>query len=217
MAKEPEPKVEPQPTPQPDPVPPTIPENMIPQSRMNEVVGERNTLREELAAAKTKLEENATAQKLAEDKKLETQGEFEELYKTEKSGSESLTEELKRYEEQDKKRWELLLDSIPEEKRKFFPEGESKEQVNANIAKYDEWVAAGFLDSTSIPSIDPRGNSKSENIVKGEFGGYKTRVEWAENDPVAYGKYMDEKQTGNLSGSMGFTKITSKLEDSLPG
>ena len=170
-------------------------ENTVPQARLNEVVGERNILRDELATAKTKLEENATAQKLAEDKKLETQGEFEKLADSRKTENELITKELESLRSEQKARWELIKKEIPKDKLSVFAEGESNEVITANLMDYQKYVALGLFEATTIPSIDIRGNPSNTTTDKAKIyfndKSYNSEKEFMAASPNDYGKWVE--------------------------
>lgn len=194
MAKEPVATPEPQPSSTPEPVTEPIKpiENTVPQSRLNEVIGERNSVRDELEKLKNDQQEKADAAK-------KEKGEFKELYTGEKEITENLNAELKQYEADDRSRWESIVETIPEDKQKFFPKGESKEQIRANLTKYQEWTEAGVFKSSTIPSTNTNPPTQS-HIPTGKIGPdsqgryFDTEADFLKTSSDDYGKWLTSQK-----------------------
>ena len=207
MAKtEPEVTPESQPSSTPEPVTEPIKpiENTVPQSRLNEVIGERNSVREELEKLKTD-------QKKADEDELTKQEEFEKLATQRGSELGVLKGELETFRADNKARWEAIKKEIPDDKISFFAEGESNDSISSNLRKFDEYVSLGVFEKPNTPGVDGRPPIKSDTSKDGDFGGFKTRVEFAEKDPEGYGKWKKSKEQG-LSGKMGEHTIYTNVE-----
>jgi len=200
----PEVTTEPQPSLTPEPVaePIKLNENTVPQSRLNEVIAERNTSRLEL-------EKLQIAQKKAEEEELTKQGEFKELATQRETELGVLNSELEAFRQENKIRWEAVKANIPEDKIKHFAEGDSNESVRDNLRKFDEYVDLGVFDKLIIPGVDGRAPIKTE-APEGDFGGYKTRVEFVEKDPDGYRKWKKLQET-TLNKNIGTHTIISEM------
>ncbi len=195
--QKPEVTPEPQPpsTPEPEPTPKNVEPNPVPYP----VFRDKN---EEVKRLKTKLEKMELDQKEREAERKVKQGEFQELYTGEKEITENLNAELKQYEADDKARWESIAGTIPEDKQKFFPEGETKEQFRANLTKYQEWTEAGVFKGSTIPSTNTSPPTQS-HIVTGKIGPdsqgryFDTEADFLKTSSDDYGKWLTSKQNLN--------------------
>ena len=162
--------------------------------------------------AETELEQMKESQKKAEEDELAKKCEFKQIAEQRESELGVLKGELETFRADNKARWEAIKKEIPDDKISFFADGDSNESISANLRKFDEYVALGVFEKPNTPSVDGRPPIKSDTSKDGDFGGFKTRIEFAESDPAGYNKWLKEKQTG-LSGIMGFTKVITKTED----
>ena len=171
-------------------------ENAIPQSRFKEVNDQKKEALDRAVEAETKLAEMEEAQTKAEEDRKVKQGEFETLYTEQKDTNAEQSKELARYEELEKQRWQLIADSIPEEKKKFFPDGDDKETIRANLSKFQEWTDAGiFTGLDSTPNPDMRGpvpaHMKSGKVGPDEKGRYyPSELEFSRANPGGFDTYL---------------------------
>ena len=168
------------------------------------MIGERNTVREELEKLKND-------QKKADEDELAEQGEFKQIAEQRESELGVLKGELETFRADNKARWEAIKKEIPDDRISFFAEGDSNESISANLRKFDEYVALGVFEKPNAPSVDGRPPIKSDTSKDGDFGGFKTRVEFAEKDSEGYGKWKKSKEQG-LSGKMGDHTIYTNVE-----
>lgn len=102
-------------------------DNTVPYSRLKEVVGERNTAREELAGLQTRLAELEKADKDRQDGDALKRGEHETVIEKQKADIEALTAKVgdlepkaKRAEEWIEAQKLILLEKLPEDQREVY-------------------------------------------------------------------------------------------------
>lgn len=119
---------------QPEPVTPTSDETektgerskYIPRDRFDEVLGERNDLKRRLDA----LEE---AEQERQQKKLEDEGNYQEIIETLKPEAErakQLQEQLDMYEQRDQQELETELEALDDDLKELVPDGSPSQQLS---------------------------------------------------------------------------------------
>ena len=150
-------------------------ENMIPQSRFNEVNAQKNQLAEKLANIEQAQEQQRKAdlEKQGEYKTLlEEQGRELEKYKVDSNG---------RNEYKTKKR-ASIMETITNDDDKLIAE-------DLSLAKLETFASRVTQTNTvSTPNNRPANSSKGT----GEFGGYSSWTEFAQNDPVGADKALNK-------------------------
>lgn len=124
------------------------PENMIPQSRFNQVNSELNNLKKQLADLQK-------AKQDSEQSALAEQGKYKELYEATLKDLEPLrsaSDEAKRYRERLEADNQARIALIPEEKRRLIPEYDDP-------VKMGQWLTANAAEWSSpskptAPSLD---------------------------------------------------------------
>ena len=128
------------------------------QEDFDRIWAENKTHQRKASEARDKAEKLQTKLDLEETEEKKKRGEFEALYGTEKENHEALKLVVARYRETDVKKWEALKAKLTPEVSKSFQDGDTPEIISANIAKYDEWVALGFIkDGAKAGSGSPAG------------------------------------------------------------
>ena len=146
--------------------------------RFNEVIGQRNQAREELAKIQTE-------EKVKEDKLLQEKGEFLTVLAKRDARIDTLTIENEAFKKRELEESDRLDDKIPEDQRVF-----TKGMTNAVKAQYIEQLQS----SANAGKTD---SSRAGTTAKGEFNGYSSYAEWAQKDPKGY------EQANGIVGNAG--------------
>ncbi len=151
------------------------------QEAFNRIFAENKTHQRKASEAREKAEK---LQKKLEDEETEEKrkrGEFEKLYGEEKVKREALEAVVAKYQAVDAGKWAGLKAKLTPEHSKSFQDGDTPEIIASNIAKFDEWVANGFIKA------DGKGGGG------GPAGGHED-VTWEKlvADPILMDKFQRE-------------------------
>ena len=127
-------------------------ENKVPQERFNEVIAEKNQLKEQLADMQAKLNEFTEAQKTAEQKKLAEAGEYKQVIEQLKSELETVKPLAEEYTSYQQTKKEQLVSKLPENMRKFTGK--------LSLAELEEFVAASVTDAGAGAGAEPPKGSR---------------------------------------------------------
>ena len=148
--------------------------NHIPQARLDEVVAQRNTLRNEMNEIKQKLETD-------HKKELERQGEYKTLLEEQKA-------ELDKYKA-DSTAW----NDYKTNKRVSIMERITNDEEIKIAKKLPLSELELFANRVTQTNTVGTPNQRPANSTKGtgDFGGYSSYQEWATKDPEGYKKAND--------------------------
>ena len=154
--------------------------------RFKEVIGQRNEVRDENATLKQQLEKYQADEKAKEEKLLQEKGEFQTILDRKDAELEKATKKGAMWDDYETARRKTLTEGLPEAKQKFavsmplqdLEEFSSLESISANAGKTD--------------------SSRAGATAKGDFGGYSTTAEWAQNDPAGFTKHLERNVEGYI-------------------
>ena len=163
-----------------------VKKDTIPQSRFNEVIGERNQERESNAKLQQQLDKYQADEKAKEEKLLQEKGEFQTILDRKDAELDKAIKKGAMWDDYETARRKTLTESLPEAKQKFavsmplqdLEEFHSLESISANAGKTD--------------------SSRAGTTAKGEFGGYSNTAEWAQKDPGGFTKHLEENVEGYI-------------------
>ena len=151
--------------------------NDVPYDRFQEVNAQKKDYMKQVESMQTKLNEIEASNAQAREEKMKKNEEYETLLTEKNAEIEKLTEVSNQWNTYQETKRTSLMEQLPDE-QKEFGEGMSLE-------KLDKFV------STNVQSVNPNAgktNSQRQGVTPngGEFGGYSSMGEWAENDPISY-------------------------------
>tara|TARA_R100000773_G_scaffold14845_1_gene13561 strand:+ start:5266 stop:5847 length:582 start_codon:yes stop_codon:yes gene_type:complete len=161
-------------------------ENMIPQSRFNEVNAQKNKLAEKLANIE-KERESERAEQLAK------QGEYKTMYEEQLKKYDSLNEQANSWKansdawgEYKTNKRASIMERITNDDDKAIAEGLSLNKL--------EMFANRVTQTNTVNTPNQRPANKSKGA--GEFGGYNSITEFAQKDPAGCDKYLNDNVNG---------------------
>ena len=157
----------------------------VPYSRFSEVVSERNTMKDEMKKLQDQLSSIDADRKVAREEKLKKNEEYETLVAEKNTEIEKLTGTANKWTEYEATRREVLTGKLPETRQKFAS--------SMNLSDLEEFVSLEVTNQ-SAGKTNP---SRAGVSPTGEFGGYSSSIEWANNDPTGY-----QKATDNLTNNI---------------
>ena len=160
-----------------------VKKDTIPQSRFNEVIGERNQERESNAKLQQQLDKYQADEKAKEEKLLQEKGEFQTILDRKDADLEKAIKKGEMWDNYETARRKTLTEGLPEEKQKFA--------VSMPLQDLEEFST---LESTTNANAGKTDSSRAGTTAKGEFGGYDSKMEWVTKDPEGYEKA--KKNTG---------------------
>ena len=159
----------------------------VPDSRFEEVVAQKNKLKNEANEYKTKLEKFQSDQEAARKKDLEKQGEYKTLLDEANAEIKRLSKVDKEYSEYKTNKRASIMETITNDDDKLIAEDLSL----AKLEKFANRVTQ--TNAVGTPNQRPANSTKGT----GEFGGYSSYQEWAEKDPD---DYVKNNQTNSAKG-----------------
>ena len=155
--------------------------NTIPQARLDEVVAQRNTLRNEMNEIKQKLETD-------HKKELERQGEYKTLLEEQSKELDKYKADSIAWNDYQTNKRASIMETITNDDDKLIAE-------DLSLAKLEK-----FANRVTQTNTVGTPNQRTANSTKGtgEFGGFSSYVEWAEKDPEGY------KKANTTQTSQGF-------------
>ena len=159
----------------------------VPDSRFEEVVAQKNKLKNEANEYKTKLEKFQSDQEAARKKDLEKQGEYKTLLDEANAEIKRLSKVDKEYSEYKTNKRASIMETIVNDEDKAIAEGLSLDKLEMFAKRVTQTNTLG------TPNQRPANSTKGT----GEFGGYSSYQEWAEKDPD---DYVKNNQTNSAKG-----------------
>jgi len=147
--------------------------NPIPQWRFNEVNTERNELRK-------KIETMEAAQEDAKKKKMEKDGEYKQLLDDEIELRKKYENDSKQWEEYRENRRNSLMDKLSDDDK----------LIAKKISDLDGLEA--FVDRIAKKGPAPT-DGRAPGANAGQYGGYKSRAEFAMNEPQKYEEWKTKQ------------------------
>tara|TARA_R100000655_G_scaffold47261_1_gene84339 strand:- start:1042 stop:1608 length:567 start_codon:yes stop_codon:yes gene_type:complete len=154
-------------------------ENMIPQSRVNEITAKFHKANDELQ----QLKESQEAQR---KKELEKQGEYKTLLEEQGKELDKYKADSNAWNEYKANKRESIMGTITNDEDKQIAKDLSLEKLEMFANRVTQTNTIG------TPNQRPANSAKGT----GEFGGYSSMEEWAIKDP----KGCDEHLTNNVQG-----------------
>ena len=160
--------------------------DMIPKSRLDEVIGQRNDANTRIEKLEATVNEfTAKGEKQREDK-LKANEQHEVLITELKQKLETVTEKADHWKTYQEDRRATLTDKLPENRREFT-EG-------MDLTKLEK-----FVDSEVQAVNANKTNSARQGVnPAGEFGGYADVQEWAQKDPIGFQKHLEQNVQGYI-------------------
>ena len=160
--------------------------NDVPYTRFQEVNGQKNQFKSENESLKDQLAKLKAGQEEARQEALKKNSEFETLYNETDAMSKKLQEQNKALQSDLGAFRQGLVEQLPEERR-VFTEG-------MNMATLQKFVQEEQI-TANAGKTDP---SRAGTTVKGEFGGYDSKMDWVTKDPEGYEKSKNTQQGGKF-------------------
>tara|TARA_R100001594_G_scaffold58495_1_gene92546 strand:+ start:691 stop:1272 length:582 start_codon:yes stop_codon:yes gene_type:complete len=140
--------------------------NTIPQARLDEVVAQRNSLRDEMNEIKQKLEADRK-------KELEKQGEYKTLLEEQGKELEKYKADSNAWNDYKTNKRASIMETITNDDDKLIAE-------DLSLAKLEKFANRVTQTNTvGTPNQRPANSTKGT----GEFGGYSSWAEYAQKDP----------------------------------
>ena len=149
-------------------------ENMIPQSRFNEVNAQKNQLAEKLA----KIEQAQEQQRKAD---LEKQGEYKTLLDEQGKELEKYKADSAAWNEYKTNKRASIMETITNDDDKLI----AKDLSLGNLEKFANRVTQ--TNTVGTPNQRPANSTKGT----GDFGGYSSWAEFAQKDPIGADKALN--------------------------
>ena len=155
--------------------------NNIPQSRVSEIVAQKNKYKDGMESLQKKVDAMELSQDESRKKALEKQGEYKTLLDEANTTIEGLSKDSIQWTEYKANKRATIMEGLSDDKDKAIAEGLSLDKLEL----YAERIGSGSALPTSNarPTNDKRG--------AGEFGGYSSWQEFAIKDPAAAEKALN--------------------------
>ena len=155
--------------------------NTIPQARLDEVVAQRNTLRNEMNEIKQKLETD-------HKKELERQGEYKTLLEEQSKELDKYKADSIAWNDYQTNKRASIMETITNDDDKLIAE-------DLSLAKLEKFANRVTQTNTvGTPNQRPANSTKGT----GEFGGYASTTEWAQKDPDGFTKHLENNVDGYI-------------------
>ena len=163
--------------------------NTIPQARLDEVIAQRNSLRNEMDEIKQKQEADRK-------KELEKQGEYKTLLEEQGKELEKYKADSTAWNDYKTNKRASLMESITNDDDKLIAE-------DLSLAKLEKFVGrVSQTNTVGTPNQRPANSTKGT----GEYGGFDSAMEWVEKDPEGYEKAKAQKDGGKFGNIFTPTK-----------
>ena len=176
-------------TPTPEPVVNPVPDpptetGGIPKARLDEVIGERNDLRNSVSAMQTQLDEFKTAQEEADKAKRIKAGEAETMVAELEAKLGTYKTQAEGFQKAQAERLDTLRNKLPEDKRD----------------KYAHVTDLGLMESLVDDLTITGGGAPPDRsaVPKEDFGGYGSFTEWANKDMKSFSAYMAKENEQSI-------------------
>jgi len=156
-------------------------ENMVPQSRVNELTAKNHKLQADL-------DKYLSNQESDRKKKLEEQGELKTLLDEQSKDLEKYKTKADEYDVYKTNKKADLMEQLSDDDKLF---GE-----DMKLAKLEKFVASrvGQTNTVGTPNQRPANSTKGT----GEYGGYSSTSEWAQKDPAGFTKHLETSVDGYI-------------------
>ena len=164
-----------------------VSEGNIPQSRFNQVNTQKNELKTENADLQSQLDKMKADKETARNQKLEQDGEYKKLLEEANAKLEKSSVVVKEYEEYKTNKRNSLMESLTEDTDKSIAEGLSLDKLELYVSKV-----------TKVNTVPTNTSRAANNQPVGDFGGYGSAQEFAQQDPVGFTKHLEETVDGYI-------------------
>ena len=151
--------------------------NDIPYSRFQEVVSEKNTLKDQVSKMQEQLNTIDADNKSKREERMKKNEEYTTLLAEKDAEIEKYKGTANKWNDYETSRRDALVNRLPENKQKFVS--------SMSLQDLEEFVdieTASLNKGTGMDSS--RAGAKASG--SGEYGGYSSYAEWAEKDPNSY-------------------------------
>ena len=149
----------------------------IPYSRFQEVVSEKNSLKDQVSQMQERLNEIDASNKAKREERMKKNEEYTTLLAEKDAEIEKYKGTADKWNDYETTRRESLVNRLPENKQKFVS--------SMSLSDLEEFVDIETSNLNKGTGIDAsRVGAKAAN--SGEFNGYSSYAEWAEKDPNSY-------------------------------
>ena len=155
--------------------------NNIPQSRVSEIVAQKNKYKDGMESLQKKVDAMELRQDESRKKELEKQGEYKTLLDEANQKIEGLSKDSNQWTEYKANKRATIMEGLSDDKDKAIAEGLSLDKLEL----YAERIGSG----SALPTSNARPTNDKSGT--GEFGGYSSWQEFAIKDPVAAEKALN--------------------------
>jgi len=155
----------------------------IPTPRFNEVVSERNVLREQVAELKDKFSKVEADQKKAHETGLKEKEEYKILYEEQGTELDKYKTKAEAWDTYEADRRKALIGKLPENRQEFG--------ADMSLAKLEKFTEQEL-------TAPPKTNAGRPGNASAEFGGYSSLEEFAIKDPIGCEKYLQQSTPGYI-------------------
>ena len=159
-------------------------ENMVPQSRVNELTAQKHKLEEQLQA-ELKKRETERANELAK------QGEYKTMYDELDTKYEKLTETSKQWEADS-----IAFKEYKEQKRASLMDMITNDEDKKIASELSLSMLEKFADRVTQTNAVSTPNQRPAGAKDPEFGGYSSMTEFAQKDPKRCDEFLKKSVAG---------------------
>ena len=164
--------------------------DMIPKSRLDEVIGQRNDANTRIEKLEATINEFTAKGEQQREDKLKANEQHEVIITELKQKLETVTEKADHWTTYQEDRRATLTEKLPENRREFT-EG-------MDLTKLEK-----FVDSEVQSANANKTNSARQGVnPSGEFGGFNSYEEWAMKDPAGCEKHLANSVKGYQWGKV---------------
>ena len=161
-------------------------DNMIPQSRLNEVISERNELRNQIGNLNQKFDGIQADQKAKREESMKKNDEWKTLLDERTTELEKANKVATKWTNYEDARRKTLTGKLSEEKQKFA--------TSMPLTDLEEFVD---LETKSV-NANITNSSRAGVNPSGEFGGFSSYAEWAMKDPKGCEAHLANTTVGYI-------------------
>ena len=166
-----------------DPVTPPA-EAAIPKARLDQVIGERNTLRSEMDTLKAELNTFKTSQDEAEKAKRLKAGEHTNMIAELEEKNKALQAQADVAVKMQASQIDSLISQLPEDKRDSYKGYTDVDLLQKLVNDFKITGGGAPSDRSAVPKED--------------FGGYGSMTEWANKDIKSFGEHMAKENATSI-------------------
>lgn len=180
-----EPVVTPTPEPVVKPVPdPPAASGGIPKARLDEVIGERNDLRDSVTAMQEKITAFEFGQKEAEKAKALKAGKADEIITGLEGELGKYKLQAENWQKDQAQRLDSLRNKLPEDKREKYASVTDMSLLESLVDDLSTTGGGAPADRSGVPKED--------------FGGYGSLTEWANTDMKGFSEFMAKENRQSI-------------------